>query len=336
MNSVFHLCCRCNNLLELTKESGCRTGLLSISVAILLLLSSSLYADFEQRSFATRPEPRLCETSGISQQQGNRLKHDNSKSVQQEAVKHIVVKHYSYRVMQRYPHDVNAFTQGLVFYQENLYESTGLSGRSSLRKVDLTSGKILQQRRLENRFFAEGLSVLNNQLIQLTWKSGLAFVYNIEDLKPINKFSYDGEGWGNTVINNQLIISDGSSRLKIMDTENFKIISTINVNENQVPVQGLNEMEIVNGKIFANVWPTDCIAQIEPDSGQITGWINLAGLYPAKDRPHRAAVLNGIAYLKEKDRLFVTGKLWPYLYEIKLVENELLKPDSGKQTLYLH
>jgi glutamine cyclotransferase len=226
---------------------------------------------------------------------------------------------YGYRVINRYPHDETAFTQGLVFLGNRLYESTGLFGKSTLRKVDLQSGNVLQLTRLEENVFGEGLTVLNNRLIQLTWRAGVAFVYDINSLRKTGQFHYHGEGWGSTTIDDELIVSNGSAILTWLTPEQHRITHAIHVREGSRSVQGLNELEYVEGKVLANVWPSDCIAEIDQETGQITGWIDLTGLYREPDRPNSRAILNGIAYDKDKQRLFVTGKLWPYVYEIERV-----------------
>ena len=235
--------------------------------------------------------------------------------------------HYRYRVINRYPHDETAFTQGLVFLGNRLYESTGLFGESTLREVDLHSGNVLRLTRLEANVFGEGLTVLNNHLIQLTWKAGLAFVYEISSLRKVGQFRYRGEGWGSTTVDSELVLSNGSAVLTWLTPGQHQITHALHVREGSLPIQGLNELEYVEGKVLANVWPSDCIAEINRETGQITGWINLTGLYPEKDRPHRRATLNGIAYDEYEQRLFVTGKLWPYVYEI-----ERIVTDRGQRT----
>jgi glutamine cyclotransferase len=230
--------------------------------------------------------------------------------------------HYGYRVVNRYPHDATAFTQGLVFHESSLYESTGLFGQSTLREVDLQSGNVLRLTRLEESLFGEGLTVLNDRLIQLTWKAGIAFVYDIDSLRKVGQFRYDGEGWGSTTIDNQLVVSNGSAMLTWLTRARHQVTRAIQVREGSLPIQGLNELEYVEGKILANVWPSDCIAEIDRETGQITGWIDLAGLYPAKERPNRRAVLNGIAYDKDEQRLIITGKFWPHVYEIQRIATD--------------
>jgi glutamine cyclotransferase len=224
---------------------------------------------------------------------------------------------YAYRLVKRYPHDPKAFTQGLVFLGDRLFESTGMWGASSLREVDLNTGEVMRQVELEEQLFGEGLAVWNKRFVQLTWRAGTAFVYDTANLQPIAEIRYSGEGWGATSVEDKLVISDGTAVLTWIDPQNNGVAETLHVREGGQLVYGLNELEFVDGKILANVWPSDCIAEIDHETGQVTGWINLSGLYPRKSRPHPTSVLNGIAYNSAQQRLFVTGKYWPYLYEIE-------------------
>jgi len=225
---------------------------------------------------------------------------------------------YSYRIVNTYPHDPLAYTQGLVYHDGFLYESTGLNARSSLRKVKLETGEVIQQRLIEPMYFAEGLATWNGRLIQLTWQSGVGFIYNLDGFKLRRTFRYAGEGWGLTYGGNRFIMSDGSDSLRFFDPETFRESGRIAVREGDVPVWNLNELEYIRGEVYANVWHSDRIARISPKSGAVVGWIDLTGLLPAGHRLSPEAVLNGIAYDAERDRLFVTGKLWPKLFEIKL------------------
>lgn len=225
---------------------------------------------------------------------------------------------HDFEVVTRYPHDRAAFTQGLVFYRGRLYESTGLLGQSSVRKLDISSGRVEQSLRLPETLFGEGLAVLNQHLVQLTWQAGRGFVYAPADLHETGQFSYTGEGWGSTSVDSQLVISDGSYRLRFFDPADYHLTATLPVTEYGRPVAGLNELETVDGVIFANIYPTDCIAQIDPQTGEVLGWLNLAGLLPLSERPDGSAVANGIAYDPDTGHLFVTGKLWPYIYQLRL------------------
>ena len=221
---------------------------------------------------------------------------------------------YTYNVINTYPHDKEAFTQGLVFANGFLYEGTGQYGSSSLRKVQLETGKVVQIYRLPKRFFGEGITIYRNHIIQLTWQSHTGFVYDKTSFNLLRKFSYPTEGWGITHDGKQLIMSDGTATLYFLDPETFEPIGTLQVHDANGPVKNINELEYIQGEIYANVWKQNRIARISPQTGEVIGWIDLGGLCTWK------GVLNGIAYDNEHDRLFVTGKLWPYIYEIKLIE----------------
>lgn len=221
-------------------------------------------------------------------------------------------------IVSAHPHDTSAFTQGLLFHDGVLYESTGLEGSSSLRKVEIESGRVLQKTDVAPQYFAEGLALLGDRLYQLTWRSGIGFVYDLKTFAPVDSFSYYNEGWGITTDGTQLYMSDGTNFLRVLDPKTLQVTKTIGVYLGSNPVERLNELEWVNGEIFANIWTTDRIARIDPATGQVKGWINLASLLPAPERGPNADVLNGIAYDPKGDRLFVTGKKWPKLFEIKL------------------
>ena len=226
---------------------------------------------------------------------------------------------FGYKVVHVYPHDRQAFTQGLIYRDGVLFESTGLNGRSSLRKVRLETGEVLERRPVDAEYFAEGLTDWGDGLIQLTWKNGLAFVYAKEKFALRKTFTYTGEGWGLTHDGQRLVMSDGSAALRFLDPTTFKETSRLEVKDRGLPVDRLNELEWVKGEIFANIWQTDRLAIVSPKSGQVTGWVDLAGLLSPADIQGEIDVLNGIAYDDNKNRLFVTGKLWPKLFEIELV-----------------
>jgi glutamine cyclotransferase len=223
-----------------------------------------------------------------------------------------------YRVVRSYPHDRGAFTQGLVYDGGFLYEGTGLYGRSTLRKVDPVSGRVLKKIGLLPSYFGEGVTVFGDQIFQITWQSRIGFVYDKASFGMLRKFSYAHEGWGITHDGKQLIMSDGTSMLHLLDPKDLHETGTVQVRDNRGPVEGLNELEYVRGAIFANVWPTDYIAVIHPRTGRVNAWIDLTGLL-AKEDSQGVDVLNGIAYDAGGDRLFVTGKFWPKLFEIKLI-----------------
>jgi glutamine cyclotransferase len=225
-----------------------------------------------------------------------------------------------YRVVSVHPHDRQAYTQGLLYRDGFLYESTGLQGASSLRKVRPETGAVLQQRNLEAWHFGEGLAEWGGRLLQLTWTSGLGFIYDRATLERRGTFSYPGEGWGLASDGGRLILSDGTDTLRFLDPRTFRETGRLRVRQGSAPLHYLNELEVVRGEIWANVYQTDRIARISPKTGAVTGWIDLTGLLPEADRRVPVDVLNGIAWDPKGNRLFVTGKLWPRLFVIELVE----------------
>ncbi|MGA7856504.1 MAG: glutaminyl-peptide cyclotransferase [Terracidiphilus sp.] len=225
----------------------------------------------------------------------------------------------TYRVIHAYPHDEQAFTQGLVFVDGHLYESTGINGRSSLREEDLNTGRILKFQDVPSQYFAEGLTNWGSTLVQLTWQHHIAFVYDRSTFRFIRAFHYDYEGWGLTQDGKDLIESDGSATLRFIDPTNFQTVRTITVRDHGLPVTQLNELEYIHGQIYANIWHKDRIARISPATGRVIAWIDLTGLLPPGSVTNPEAVLNGIAYDSAHDRLFVTGKLWPKIFEIKVI-----------------
>ncbi len=229
---------------------------------------------------------------------------------------------YTYKIVNTYAHDRNAFTQGLAFDNGFLYEGTGQYGNSSLRKVDLATGDVLQMRRLSADYFGEGITVYDDTIVQLTWESHTGFVYNKNSFNLLRQFSYPTEGWGIAYDGERLIMSDGTSLLHFLNPETLETTGYIEVSDNNKPVSRLNELEYVNGKVYANAWRTDRIAIIEPRDGRVTAWIDLSGLLRTQEYRGYVDVLNGIAYDSQADRLFVTGKLWPFLFEIKLATKE--------------
>jgi len=224
----------------------------------------------------------------------------------------------TYKIVKTYPHDRQAFTQGLQYVNGVLYEGTGQNGQSGIRKVNLETGEVLQRQPLDARYFGEGITVWGDTLLQLTWQSEIGFVYDLKTFKQTKSFSYQGEGWGLTHDGTRLIMSDGSSALRFLDPKTLKETGRVTVRDGATPVDRLNELEVVKGEVFANVWTTKRIVRIAPKTGQVTGWLDLDGILDPRDAGG-ADVLNGIAYDATGDRLFVTGKWWPKLFEIKIV-----------------
>jgi glutaminyl-peptide cyclotransferase len=226
---------------------------------------------------------------------------------------------YTFKVIHVFPHDPTAFTQGLVYHDGFLYESTGLNGRSSLRKVRLETGEVVQRIDIAQEFFAEGIALLKNRIVQLTWQSQVGFVYNASDFHLLRRFSYTGEGWGLTTNGTDFFMSDGTAAIRVLDGSSLREKRRLQVRDRGTPVTELNELEFAEGEILANVWQTDRIARISPQSGKVLGWIDLTGLLSSVYKLEQGAVLNGIAYDAARKRLFVTGKLWPSVFEIQIV-----------------
>ncbi len=222
------------------------------------------------------------------------------------------------RVVAEYPHDPKAFTQGLVVHDGWLYEGTGLEGFSSLRRVELKTGRVASRMELVKPFFGEGIAILDEKIFQLTWRNRRVLVYDLKTLKYVKSIAYTGEGWGLTTDGTRFILSDGSSTLKILDPQTMDVVKKLPVKAGKLEINQLNELEYVDGEIWANIWYSDRIVRISPDTGAVLGWIDLASLYPLERRPSKEHVLNGIAYDAIEKRIFVTGKNWPKLYEIKV------------------
>jgi glutamine cyclotransferase len=241
---------------------------------------------------------------------------------EQTPVAPVRVTNYQFEIVNTYPHDSNAFTQGLVYHQGMLYESTGLQGQSSLRRVELETGRVLRKVDLPFQYFGEGLVLFNNKFIQITWQNGVAFQYDFNSFEQLNTFRYTGEGWGITHDGKQLIMSDGTPVLRFLDPETFQEKSRVTVTDRGRPVRNLNELEYVKGEVWANIWYEDRIARIHPQTGQVLAWLDGSKLLLPTDinSGNSGAVLNGIAYDAERNRIFITGKLWPKLFEMRLVE----------------
>ncbi len=225
-------------------------------------------------------------------------------------------RRYGYTVVRAHPHDPDAFTQGFLHHGGLFYEGTGRYGASTLRTVDPGTGKVLRMAKLPPTVFGEGIALHDGRIIQLTWRAGAGIVFDLDTFRPIRTFRYPGEGWGITHDGARFIMSDGTAELRFWDLSTFRETGRVTVRDRGEPVERLNELEYIKGEVFANVWLTDRIARIDPDSGCVTGWIDLAGLRPSGLRG-KGEVLNGIAYDQAGDRLFVTGKNWPAVFEIR-------------------
>ena len=225
---------------------------------------------------------------------------------------------YGYEVVNTWPHDKEAYTQGLVFQNGNLLESTGQEGKSSLRRIELETGRVLQKVNIPRPYFAEGITLLKGKVFQLTWQHQRGFIYDPSTFAKLGEFTYSGEGWGLTNDGELLILSDGTNRLRFLDPVDFQLRKSIAVIDGRRAITNLNELEFVQSEIYANVWHTEQLARIDPQTGRVTGWIDLKGLLSPSEVSDEEAVLNGIAYDETKNRLFVTGKLWPKLFEIRL------------------
>jgi glutamine cyclotransferase len=269
----------------------------------------SVACNGEQGGVATKPSPTPTSISAAPASNANLTsQHPTDETVPT----------YTYEIVNSWPHDTKAYTQGLVFHDGHLYESTGQYGSSTLRKVELKSGKVKKKTDVSNECFAEGLAILQDRIFQLTWRTQKGFIYDLKNLKQQGEFSYTGEGWGLASDGQLLIMSDGSNQLYFRDPQSFQVVRTIGVFANGAPLRKLNELEYIKGEIYANIWQDERIVRIDPQSGKILAWIDLKGLRPQETLSNSENVLNGIAYDEEHDRLFVTGKRWPTIFEIRL------------------
>ena len=232
----------------------------------------------------------------------------------------IVPKEYKFKVLNSYPHDIHAFTQGLLIDKGSLYESTGQESESSLREVELKTGRVIRQLNIDASLFGEGITLYKERIFQVTWRSKVGFVYEKSTFRQINKIFYPTEGWGLTTIGDKIAMSDGTNTISFYEPELFTMVSKIEVYDNEKKVDNLNELEYINGEIWANIWMTDRIARIDPVSGKVKSYVDLAGLFPQNQRNPEAEVLNGIAYDNDSRKLYVTGKRWSKLFEIAVIE----------------
>jgi len=230
-------------------------------------------------------------------------------------------KRYSYKIIHTYPHDQEAFTQGLFYYKGMLYEGTGQEAGSSLREVELQTGRVVRQHNLDPSLFGEGITLYGGRIFQVTWTNKVGFVYDLSTFDVINKIFYSTQGWGLTTIGNRIVMSDGTNVLYFFEPEMFTVVSRLEVYDNQKKIDQLNELEYINGELWANIWQTDLIARIDPKTGKVNSYVDLSSIFPEERRREiNADVLNGIAYDSEGKRIFITGKRWPKLYEIEVIE----------------
>ena len=232
----------------------------------------------------------------------------------------IVPPVYGYRIVKRFPHDTKAYTQGLLVHNGSFYESTGQNGESSIRHVEIETGKVLKQHNLESKYFGEGLALLEGKLYQITWTNNTGFIYDVETFTLLGTIHYNTQGWGLAAYNERLVMSDGTNKLFFLEPEYFTVISSLEVYDNREGIWQLNELEYINGELWANIYQTDRLARIDPVSGKVLSYVDLSGLLDKRDRHPDIDYLNGIAWDKEEERLFVTGKNWPWVYEIEIVK----------------
>jgi len=275
--------------------------------ALLLLNACSVGQPLARREPQTLTRPRTVNTP--------------ARSARQESEQTDEVPIYTYEVINSWPHLSSHFTQGLVYHEDHLYESTGQYGSSLLCRLDLKSGKVEKKVDVDRKYFAEGMTILGDKIFQLTWQAHKGFIYDLKNFDRLGEFVYEGEGWGLTNDGYSLIMSDGTNKLRFLDPLSFRVLRTIEVYDHGQPLLELNELEYIKGEIYANIWHSDRIVRIDPASGKILAWIDLTGLRKPEDASDEDNVLNGIAYDEKKDRLFVTGKRWSKLYEIRLVKS---------------
>lgn len=276
------------------------------ALALLLVVACDAGRESAQTAGTNTPQSENM-PAGSSTPAGNAAKSDD-------------VPIYTYQIVNVWPHLKAHFTQGLDYHDGKLYESTGRYGASLLCLLDLKSGEVKKKVDVDRQYFAEGMTILGDRIFQLTWQAHKGFIYDLKDFKQVGEFVYDGEGWGLTDDGQSLIMSDGTNKLRFIDPHSFGVLRTVEVYDHGQPLLDLNELEYIKGEIYANIWHSDRIVRINPNSGKITAWVDLAGLRQPEDEGDSDKVLNGIAYDSKNDRLFVTGKLWSRLYEIRLVK----------------
>lgn len=287
--------------------------------SIVLYRNSERIQKINDLSFSIQTEtgkPGTIQLNAIAWKDGRR----QTASISVKLKSNTIPANYGYRIVKTYPHDPEAYTQGLFYHNGYLYEGTGQQGASSLRKVELETGKILQSVNLSREYFGEGIALLNDKIYQLTWTNGTGFVYDAATFKPLNTFSYTTQGWGLTTNGNELVMSDGSNTIYFREPNGFSELRRIEVFDNNGPVKMLNELEYIDGKIYANVYLTDRIIIINPETGVVEGNIDMQGLLTTTQRTSKEDVLNGIAYDPDGKRIFVTGKLWSKLFQVEFIK----------------
>jgi glutaminyl-peptide cyclotransferase len=279
-------------------RKGFSKNWLIIAAAVVALIGVGMYLSFR---------------SGSSEGAGKPVSNQSSASSDSQSARKI-----SYEVVDTYPHDPEAFLQGLVWHDGGFYESTGLNGESTLRRVEFPSGRVLKKISLSPDLFGEGLALVDDHLVQITWQTHRGFVYDRETFRLIREFTYDSEGWGITYDGKNLIMSDGTSTLTYLDPQTYQPVKKLNVTMNGRPVFKLNELEFIEGEIWSNVWQTDMILRIDPATGTVNSYLDMRGALAREFRTGREDVLNGIAYDAERKRIFISGKKWSRIIEIKL------------------
>jgi glutamine cyclotransferase len=293
---------------------GTATALIIGVIAAVIFLSGSGQAMVTAATSTPRPTPTVIASTAIASSTAATL------LTSPEARSVLTPVGYTYTVANTFPHDPAAFTQGLIYLDDIFYEGTGLYTQSTLRQVDVNTGKVLKLKNLPDDQFGEGITVLGDRLFQLTWKNHVGYIYNKDTFEQLGTFTYPTEGWGITHDGKKLIMSDGTDTLYFWDPKTMTEIDRVRVYDATGPVVNLNELEYIDGEVWANIWQTNYIARIDPVTGQVRGWVDLSNVLPLEYRngDKKVDVLNGIAYDAALGRLFVTGKLWPKIFEIKV------------------
>lgn len=297
--------------MDFLRAHAAKIAIAIVTLFVVLLLGEQLIVN------RSRPMNTDVSASSSSQQSGDIPPANTNTSASAVAT----IPTYGIEIVRSIPHDTQAFTQGLAFFNGDLYESTGQYGSSSFRKLDAQTGKVLKKIGVDAAYFAEGMVVVAGKAYQLTWQSGIGFVYDIKSFQQLRTFSYFGEGWGLTYDGANMIMSDGTSSLRFLDSDSLLIRKMLTVTANGVPVKNLNELEVVNGELWANIWQTDSIARINLQTGNVLGWIDCSGLLAPQERA-QADVLNGIAYDSKRNVLLITGKNWPKMFEVRVKSKE--------------